>query len=538
MKTLFGYYSVIFLFVLLFGAVTIVSAADPVVTVSCDDSFDFNGLVVSEISVIDLADPDLTWIGLGSTTGNDVKTLTCPQVRYITRDCPGGTFEVDGCTVTVAEVGQADWSGNNAHTVYKEAVIPTISTKVPGETGNVLLLRCPPETPEVESPDDYDALFGATDLIYLYTENGIVYVNPQTNEFVLWGGFNGIGYDPDNFGTTLMNTQVDLSKFSVDPNVAKSMGDAHPDTVPPPGEYLCLLFRYDQDTSAMTILGSAPVVVMHKDRAITWNGGASPQTYTDGGDVALSFDDGDAIEGLTYLIFKEDAVFDAEMGVNIENLMDLKDHPMVTQTSVFDVLMQQTPGHSYEDCPVMFSLIIDGETQAPDDVDAVIPISTGYGISGVGTGSEVTVPAEALAGLKAGTYQVILCGTGENGSVIAVDQTEFTIGSTDAQPRSYSSDSDGGDWSASSSDEKSAGANERPAEIETLAPKSGGEGTKNPGGSVAIRDVRIGEGFPSDEESAGPDGNAGNMPAVVGYVALGLIALAGIGIVLSRGRFK
>ncbi|QYZ77931.1 hypothetical protein E2N92_00065 [Methanofollis formosanus] len=537
MKTPFGYYPVIFLLVLLFGAVTIVSAADPVVTVSCNDSFSFNGLVVSEISVVDLADPEVTWIGLESTSGCDLKMLTCPQVRYITRDCPSGTFEVDGCTVTATEVGEVDWSGYNVHAVYKEAVIPTISAKVPGETGNVLLLRIPPEVSEVGGPEDFEALFAATDRIYLYTEDGIVFVNPQTNEFVLWGGF-AIGSDPNDFGTILTNSEVDLDNFSADPTVAKSMGDAHSNTVPSPGEYLCLIFRYEQENSAMKILGSAPVVVMDTDRAITWNGGAPPQIYTDGGDVALGFEEGNAIEGLAYIIFKEDAVFDAEMGINIENLMALQDHPMITQTCFLDFLMQEVPGHSYEDSPVMFSLIVDGETQGPDDLNTFVPISTGYGVAGAEMGSEVIVPAEALGGLKAGTYQVILYGTGENGSVVAVDQTEFTIGSN-AEPRKYSSDSEGGEWSSStSSEEKSTEANEGAAGIETLVPKSGGDGVKTPGGSTALKDVRIGEGY---SEIGGPDGsdeNAGNVPAILGYAALGLIALAGIGIVLSRGRFR
>lgn len=537
MKTPFGYYPVIFLFVLLFGAVTTVSAADPVVTVSCNESFNFNGLVVSEISVVDLADPEVTWIGLESTSGSDLKTITCPQVRYVTRDYPGGTLEVEGCTITAAQVGQVDWSGYNAHAVYTEAVIPTISATVPGETGNVLLVRIPPEVSEVSGPDDIETLFAATDRVYLYTEDGIAFVNPQTDELVLWGGF-AIGADPNDFGALLTNSEVDLDNFSTDPNVAKGMGDAHSNTIPPQGEYLCLLFRYDADNSAMTILGSAPIVVMDTDRALTWNGGEPPQTYADGGDVALGFEGGDAIEGLAYIIFKEDAVFDAEVGVDVENLMALRDHPMITQSCFFDFLMQEVPGHSYEDSPVMLRLVVDGETQSPDDLNTVVPISTGYGVAGADMGSEVIVSAEALGGLMAGTYQVILYGTSEDGSVVAVDQTKFMIGSN-AEPRKYSSGSDDGNWpSSTTSEKKSVGANEGPAVIETMAPKSDNDGAKNPGGSAAVKDVRIGEGYQEADESSGPDGNAGGVPAVIGYAVLGLIALAGVGIVLSRGRFR
>ncbi|MDD3621026.1 MAG: hypothetical protein PHQ81_01305 [Methanofollis sp.] len=528
MKSFIGYGLVLFLLTLLFGTVATVSAADPVVIISSNESFEYNGLEVSEVSFIDLIDPEVTWTTLESTDECDQKVLTFPEIRYIFRDCPDTTIEVDGYTVTSRNVPQVDLTGMNAHPVYIKSVIPSISTVIPGETGNVVLVKTPSEVPDTTNTS-YEDLFAATDTMYLYTNEGIIYVNPQTNKYVLWGSFDGIGYDPNDFGTTLMNTQVDLSNFSVDPALARDLGEAYPETTPAAGEYLCFIFGYDPTTMAMKILGVTPVSIMDKDYALTWNGGEVPATYT-GNDVTLGFENGESLDGVVYFIFRKDTVFDAELMFDAENVMAMKDHPSITPTCLIDFLMQEVPGHTMAESPAEITLTADGDTMGPEDLEAVIPISTGYGISGVGEGQDVTVPVSAFSGLMEGTYIVMLCGASEDGSVIAVDQKEVTIGANSQPRRSY--DSGGSDsWLSSS---KRADSNEEVAEIETIVPKSD-DGVKNPGGSAAIKDVRVGEGYPENTGSAEP---AGNLPAVLGYAAIGLIALLGIGIVLSRGRFR
>jgi hypothetical protein len=187
---------------------------------------------------------------------------------------------------------------------------------------------------------------------------------------------------------------------------------------------------------------------MDTDRGLTWNGSATPGVWQSG-DAALSFEGGDDVAGCAYLIVRKNAVFDAEMRVNGENLKALKDHPTITVSCLFDFLKQQVPGHTYANSPIQVSLIVDGEAQAPGDLNSVIPISTGYGIAGAGSGAEVTVPASALAGLDDGTYLVILLGLGGDGTVVALDQKEVVIGSGSGGSGSGDSsyyESDNTDW--------------------------------------------------------------------------------------------
>lgn len=531
MESIIRYRQVIFLLTLLIGTVATVSAAGPVVIISSDDPFDCNGLEISEVSFLDLIDPETTRTTLESTDEGDQAVLTGPAIRYISRDCPEETIGSDGYTITSRSMATIDWTGINRYPVYIKPVIPAISATVPGETGNVVLIRIVSGTPDAANARLID-LFEATDTMYLYHEGGIVHVNPQTRAYTLWGDADEIGYDPHDFEKSLTNTQVDLGGFTVDPALAREMARVHPDTVPPPGEYLCGIFRYDPNTSAVKVLGMAPVFILHTDRALTWNGGEIPDTYTGENDVTLGFEDGESIDGMVYFIFRKDTVFDAEMTVNLENALAMRDHPLITPTSLIGFLLQKVPGHTRADSPVECTLIADKDTVRPDDLTAPIPISTGYGISGVGEGQEVTVPASALSGLKEGTYLVTLCGAGEDGSVLAVDQKEIVIGSGAPPGKPY--DNDGGDdwYAAISSNEGRAGVDEEVTDIETMIPRSGENRSKNSGGAAAIKDVRIGEGYPEDPEPTEP---AGDIPGVLGYASIGLIALLLVGIVLRRG---
>ena len=103
-------------------------------------------------------------------------------------------------------------------------------------------------------------------------------------------------------------------------------------------------------------------------------------------------------------------------------------------------------GHTYANSRIEVEPSVDGAAQAPDDINSVIPISTGYGIAGAEVGGQVTVSAAALSALGDGTYSVILLGIGGDGSVVALDQKEVAIGSENGGAALYY-ESDNTDWS-------------------------------------------------------------------------------------------
>ena len=88
-----------------------------------------------------------------------------------------------------------------------------------------------------------------------------------------------------------------------------------------------------------------------------------------------------------YLIVRKNAVFDAEMSVNSENLKALKNHPTITVSCLFDFLKQQVPGHTYANSPIEVALIVDGAAQAPDastPVSSDINPATGFAVADIG----------------------------------------------------------------------------------------------------------------------------------------------------------
>ncbi|MBP2145046.1 hypothetical protein J2129_000500 [Methanofollis sp. W23] len=525
MKSFIRYRQALFLLALLFWTVPAALAADPVVLITCSEPLECNGLEVSEVSFLDLIDPAVTRTMLDSTTGDDQKVLACPAVRAVSRDFPDATIRGERYTVTTRSVPGVDWTGVQTYPVYRRSVVPSVSTAIPGKTGNVVLMRIPPE---VQGTPTYEALFAGTDTMYLYAPRGIVYINPRSGEYISWGEFNGTGYDPCDSAATMANTRVDLGRFSVDPARARAMGEAHPGTLPPPGEYLWCAFRYDQETCAMEVLGMTPVFVMDQDRAMTWNGGDVPATYA-GGNVTLGFEDGESLDGMVYFIFRKDTSYEAEMRVDCKTIMAMIDHPRVFPVSLIDFLIQKVPGDGVEERPVRCTLRADGAAKGGGDSGAVLPVSAGYGTSGVGEGQEVTVPASALSGLTEGIYIVTLCGAGRDGAVFAFDQEEIAVGANARPGRSH----DGGgssDWSGPS---KRVGPCEEMIEIQTMAPKSSEGEVKNPGGAAAVKEIGVWE-----DSSKDPAEPAGKLPAVLGYLTVLLIALLGIGIAFGRKRFR
>jgi len=543
---------IILLLMLICGMTTVVSAATPLITVSGSQSFAYKGVEVMEIDVVDLLDPSVSQIELAATGENDLKSILGPEIRYIKRDYPEATVTIEGFTISVYEVGEVDRSGLNVYHLYATPVIPTIEANVPGETGNILLIKVP-DTLDADNLMDLENLMTATDAMYMYTDDGIIYCNPQTNAYILWGGIDTGDYDPNDFGKTLKATEVALDAYTGDAVLAQMMGTVYPEALPEAGEYACYVFRYDADAKKIIVLGTAAVIVTDEDRSLTWDGSTSPGIWQDGGDTVLSFEDGDSVAACAYMIVKKDAVFDAEMTVNEENLYALKNHPTMTASSIFDFLKQQLLGYSYDTSPFGVALIVDGAVQDPEDLDAMLPISTGYGIAGAGTGGAVTVPESALSGLCDGTYLVILLGVDSDGSIVALDQKEVIIVSDSGSSEKDSSDSDNsnsGDDSiykartvliGEGSDKESTTATEETAEIDTLSGDEGAASSASAAGPASVRDMDVANAAAVGAEpasTANPFAGGSITPTTLGYTVIGLIILAAGGMMLNRNRFR
>lgn len=546
---------IMLLLVLICGMITFVSAATPVITVSGDQSFTYKGVEVQGIDVLDLLDPSVSHVDLAATGENDLKSIAGPEIRYIKRDYPASTITIKGFTISVNEVGEVDRSGLNTYHLYSTPVIPTINADVPGETGNILLIKVP-DIPDADNLMDLKSLLTSTDAMYMYTDGGIIHCNPQTNSYTLWGSVNPGDYNPSNFAKTLKATEVGLDAYTGDAALAQMMGAVYPETIPEAGEYACYIFRYDPDAKKIVVLGMAAVIVMDSDRSLTWNGSTTPGVWEDGGDAALSFEGGNNVAACAYLIVRKNAVFDAEMSVNTENLGALKNHPTITVSCIFDFLKQQVPGHTYANSPIEVALIVDGAAQAPDDINSVIPISTGYGIAGAETGGQVTVPAAALSALGDGTYCVILLGVGGDGSVVALDQKEVVIGSGNGEAASYyeSDNTDWGDMDISKTrkvltgkDANAADANTNlnVAEIESLSgdgsDAEGAESSASAAGDASVREMNVANAAAIGAEPAGtanPFGGASLTPTTLGYTVIGLIVLGAAGMMLTRNRLR
>jgi hypothetical protein len=545
---------IMLLMVLICGMIAVVSAATPVVTVSGSQSFTYKGVEVQGIDVIDLLDPSVSHVDLAATGENDLKSIAGPEIRYITRDYPAATITIEGFTISVNEVGEVDRSGLNTYHLYSTPVIPTINANVPGESGNILLIKVP-DIPDADNLMDLKSLLTATDAMYMYTDGGIIHCNPQTNSYTLWGSVNPGDYDPSDFAKTLKATEVDLDAYAGDAVLAQMMGDIYPETIPAAGEYACYIFRYDPDAKKIVVLGMAAVIILDQDRSLTWDGSAEPGTWQDGGDTVLSFEDGDDVAGCAYMIVRKNTVFDAEMSVNSENLKALKNHPTITVSCLFDFLKQQVPGHTYANSPIELALIVDGVAQSPDDLYSVIPISTGYGVAGAGSGGAVTVTESVLSGLGDGTYLVILLGIDGDGSIVALDQKEVVIGSGTGGASYYQSDNT--DWSEldisktrkvlTVKDSGTAGTNPNPniAEIESLSGDGSETGdaansaSASAAGDASVKDMNVANAAAIGAEPAGtanPFGGVSLTPTTLGYTVIGLIVLGAAGMMLSHNR--
>lgn len=394
-----------------------VSAAESGVTVSLDKVYSEKGMNVSSIEVLDLADPSVSRAELLPTDGTDLKTLTAPKVRYLTRSYTGdGPMTVRGATITLnpALKDPVEINGAAKLNVYTALNVPTPKVNVPGYSGNVLVGKynetctCPDEQVGL------DELLSAMNGGYLYAAEGIAYDTPEGR------GTYHITVNPDDLGSTLTDNEVILSPFTARSEYSKK-------ALPPTqGKYALTAIQYLPDDKKVLVLASSPVVILDKDTSLT----CGTSSFYDGkaGDIALSFKDCNDVEHIGYVIIRQGTAYDLKAEVDVDALLEDADAQEFTSAnSFFDILTWGVTQEVGKDRPVTYTVKAVGKTATPSTKWSDIAITPGYGCSGYAAASSATVPKAALNTLGVGTYAVYAVGLNAGHDIVAIDQKTLTV---------------------------------------------------------------------------------------------------------------
>ena len=179
----------------------------PYIKVVLDEPKGYLNLEVETIDALDPLDVSTTSVTLKSTEPGDLKPIEGPLLGDITRKfCPNsGTYH--GAEVTVMDKKTIDGKTIPCHQyVYITPTIPSFTVNVPGECGNVLLIKC---------PEDIDSEASFTEIIndaekegYLFTKDAIIYYNGTS--ITAYGAIDGNDYSKDALHAPLVNNEVDL----------------------------------------------------------------------------------------------------------------------------------------------------------------------------------------------------------------------------------------------------------------------------------------------------------------------------------------
>ncbi|MDD3621644.1 MAG: hypothetical protein PHQ81_04495, partial [Methanofollis sp.] len=189
------------------------SAAESGVTVDLGKDYSEKGMTVSSIEVLDLANPSVSQVELLSTECDDIKTLTAPEVRSLTRSYNKDEATVRGVTVKLEPFlkDPVEINGAAKLNVYTALHVPTPKVNVPDSFGNVLIGKYNNDYSCPEEPVSLEDLLGASECGYLYAAEGIAYANPETKEYTVIGTVDG---NKDDLRLTLTSNEVDLSSFT------------------------------------------------------------------------------------------------------------------------------------------------------------------------------------------------------------------------------------------------------------------------------------------------------------------------------------
>jgi len=397
----------------------------PYIKVILEQPKEYRNLNIQTMDALDPLDSKKTSVTLKSTESGNLKAIEGPLFGDITRTfCPSsGTYH--GAEVTVLGDGKTiDGSTIPCYQhVYTAPTIPSFTVNVPGQCGNVLLIKCPESVnPEASFTD----IFNAADKEgYLFTDKGVAYAayySEGGKQFASGGDIDG---DSDDLNKTLNENKVDLSNFYFCADGFDGKLDKIPK--PQPGEYLLTAVKYDSGCKTMHVLAAMPVLILEKDTPVIWSGD-KPYYQNQNKDVTICFGKDVKVDKIAYALVKKDTRYGLEVKVETEELAkELAKQPIPTSPVGAIPILKGIAG---EGIPAEYTLTCCGdEKRVTYSTDSRLAIVEGYGCSGANDADEVTIAAATLKKLNPGTYYLYALGMNEQ-SVTAIDQKEIVIKAT------------------------------------------------------------------------------------------------------------
>jgi len=292
---------------------------------------------------------------------------------------------------------------------------------------------------------DLDNLVLAVDDTYLYIDKGTD--DPSEGGIALKSKNDWFDYNLDkddlknheNDITYLLSKyKMDLNPFTADNAVSNSFdfySSGKGRAVP--GKYgISAINKIDETAKVLT---ASPLIVINGSTPIKWQDQYGthvfPFTYTKGrmGDVTMGFTGANAdianIRKVVYLFIHSTASYNLEVTADPQLLAEKAENywkGLGSDNPIIDMIYEGIVNDI--GAPFTYKLTAIGKA-APNDANqwSVIAITPGYGISGKGSGTTVTIPYGAFESLDKGMVYVYLMGLDENNDIVAFDQTGMYI---------------------------------------------------------------------------------------------------------------
>jgi len=419
------------------------AAADYKSTVNLGKDYTYKQATARYVKAVDVMNLTYATVEFLSTAGDDSdrKAITTPTVRYINRHFSSKTadFKDLNLTIETSDLSTVNWETLPTWYVYTDLTIPTVKVTAQGATGNPMVTRYN-NSWEKGDTDTLDTLFKSAQVGYLYTSKngvkGLLSINASTNTYTIAGNLDTSDYDTSDYSYTLDHNEVDLDSYQSDAANARTMGNAYPDTLPSAGKYTFTAINHTQSEKQIGVYAFWPCVILADDTQITWDGSTTPGTYytTTGGDVNLSFDAPPAsMENITYFMIQKDPSYDIDMYIDTDQLAqnaEARWDGWAATAHIVD-LLQYAVIRDVFSTPLAFNYTVTpvGEVAGENTSGwSDIAITSGYGISGHIKAKNITIHESALDSLNPGDYYIYAMGLDGDHNVVALDQSEVTIG--------------------------------------------------------------------------------------------------------------
>ncbi len=183
----------------------------PYINVTFDSPESYYGMTIKTVDALDPLDVRNTLVTLKSTEAGDLKAIEGPKFGGITRVfCPSeGNYH--GAEVTVEDKKTIDGKTIPCHQyVYVTPMIPSFTVNVPGQCGNVLLIKCPES---IDGDASFTEIFNAAEKEgYLFTNYGVYYSIGNSRGY--YGDQDKRKDNENDLNFTLNENLVDLECFS------------------------------------------------------------------------------------------------------------------------------------------------------------------------------------------------------------------------------------------------------------------------------------------------------------------------------------